>query len=163
MKSSPIKYPKLSLCQLSSKSVDIWYMKSKMNKNKRIWYQLTNLSRLAVANSPKVVFCTCWCASYCVNDTRALIGICLLVTSHLGQIWDPWHIYLVSRYISFLLFIYGEMHIWSDCVLGIFDKEKKAKTFSAYVLLKWLVSYSAQWWPRQSQLIWCMRTKVCTS
>ena len=26
-----------------------------------------------------------------VNGTRALIGLCLLVTSHLGQIRDPWH------------------------------------------------------------------------
>ena len=27
-----------------------------------------------------------------VNDTRALIGLCLLVLSHLGQIQDPCHI-----------------------------------------------------------------------
>ena len=26
-----------------------------------------------------------------VNDKRALIGLCLLVTSHLGQIREPWH------------------------------------------------------------------------
>ena len=26
-----------------------------------------------------------------VNNTRALIGPCLLVTSHAGQIRDPWH------------------------------------------------------------------------
>ena len=25
-----------------------------------------------------------------VNDTRVHIAFCLLVTSHLGQIWDPW-------------------------------------------------------------------------
>ena len=26
-----------------------------------------------------------------VNDKRDLIGLCLLVTLHLGQIRDPWH------------------------------------------------------------------------
>ena len=26
-----------------------------------------------------------------VNDTRTLFGFCLLVTSQLGQIPDPWH------------------------------------------------------------------------
>ena len=26
-----------------------------------------------------------------VSDRRALIGLCLQVMSHLGQIWDPWH------------------------------------------------------------------------
>ena len=26
-----------------------------------------------------------------VNDTRALVGLCLLVTSRLGQIRDAWH------------------------------------------------------------------------
>ena len=28
---------------------------------------------------------------YYVNDSRALIGLCLRVTSRLGQIWGPWH------------------------------------------------------------------------
>ena len=32
-----------------------------------------------------------------VNDTCALIGLCLLVTSHLGQIPDPWHSQAFTR------------------------------------------------------------------
>ena len=32
------------------------------------------------------------CSFLCnVNETRALIGLCLLVTLHLGQMRDPWH------------------------------------------------------------------------
>ena len=44
-----------------------------------------SLNNMAVENSSKVAFCACWCAtlSVCkVNDTRAHIGLCLLVTSH---------------------------------------------------------------------------------
>ena len=43
-----------------------------------------------MAKSPKVVLCACWFL-YNANDTRALIGLCLLVMSHLGQIPDHWH------------------------------------------------------------------------
>ena len=34
-----------------------------------------------------------------VNDTRALIGLCLLVTSHLGQISDSWdsHVFTIAQ------------------------------------------------------------------
>ena len=62
-----------------------------INKNKWIWNQQANLDNLAAANSPIIAFCW-WRRFLCnVNNTRALIGLCLLVTSHWGQIRDPWH------------------------------------------------------------------------
>ena len=44
-----------------------------------------------------------------VNDTRALIGLCLQVTSQLGQIPDPWHVQpftIVHLLIGLLLHIH---------------------------------------------------------
>ena len=50
------------------------------------------MNRLAAANSPKVLFCAYWRAGFSdLNDTRALIGLCLLVMSQLDQIPDPLH------------------------------------------------------------------------
>ena len=62
-----------------------------LNKNKWIWNQPVNIKKQAAANSPKVTFCTCLMRSFLcnVNNTRVLICLSLLVTSHLCQIRDP--------------------------------------------------------------------------
>ena len=49
-----------------------------------------------------------------VNDTRALIGLCLLVTSHLGEIRDPWHsqpFTITHIVIAVLLHIHSFIHL----------------------------------------------------
>ena len=38
---------------------------------------------------------------YDVNDIRALIGLCLLVTSHFDQILHPWHSQLGIYYSTY--------------------------------------------------------------
>ena len=49
-----------------------------------------------------------------VNDTRALVGLCLLLTSHLGQIWDPWYsqaFTIAQIVIGLLLHIHIFIHL----------------------------------------------------
>ena len=68
------------------------YMYTSMNVNYRIHNRQVYLNNLAVVNSPKVAFCTCMllCNFLCyVNDTRALIDLCFLVTSHWDEVRDP--------------------------------------------------------------------------
>ena len=48
-----------------------------------------------------------------VNGRRALIGICLLVTSHLGQIRDPWHSQ-VFTIAHILIGLSPHIHSFSD-------------------------------------------------
>ena len=52
-----------------------------------------NLNRLTgLGKFPSLVLCMLVHKFLCnVNDTRTLIGLCLLVMSQLGQIRDPWH------------------------------------------------------------------------
>ena len=61
-----------------------------MNKNKWIGNQPVNLNNLAGAINPKVLLILVRNFLCNVNNMRALIGLCLLVMSHLNQIRDPW-------------------------------------------------------------------------
>ena len=52
-----------------------------------------------------------------VNKTRAIIGLCILVMSHLGQILDQWHsqaITIAHIVIILLLHIHSFIHLRFD-------------------------------------------------
>ena len=52
-----------------------------------------SLNNLAAAKSTKIAFILYMLVSNFlrnVNNMRAVIGLCLLGTSHWGEIWDPW-------------------------------------------------------------------------
>ena len=62
-----------------------------MDKNKYIWNHPLNLNNQAASNSRKCYVLRMLVHSFLcnVNNTRALIGLCLIVTSKWGQIRDP--------------------------------------------------------------------------
>ena len=80
-----------------------------------------------------------------VNDTRALIGLCLLVTSHLGQILDPRHsqAFIIAHIVIGLSlhihsFIYLSLNLLvifglvSDSIVSLFTY---VKSISKHLLL----------------------------
>ena len=70
------------------------FIAPKLKKNKWIWNRPINLNRPTAENSSKVVFCACCSAAFSVcnlNDTRALVGLCSLMTLQWGQTRDSWH------------------------------------------------------------------------
>ena len=62
-----------------------------MNKHKWIWNRPVNYNHQAAANSLKWnLHMLMHSFHFNVNDTRALVGLCLLVMSHWNQIQDLW-------------------------------------------------------------------------
>ena len=89
-----------------------------MIKNKWIWNQSVNLNKLTAANSLKVVLQVVQKFFSNLNNTsRALIGLCLLVTSQWGQIQDTWdsHVYTIGHIVIGLsLHIHSFIHLSSE-------------------------------------------------
>ena len=66
-----------------------------------------------------------------VNDTRALIGLCLLVMSHCGQIWEPWD----SQAFTIAHIVIGlSLHIHSFIHLKVMIKNSMLRCCNYQVL-----------------------------